>query len=327
MMTNVNTVTGQISSEDLGKTLMHEHFQFGYPGFYADFTLGEYRPEAAIQAGVQAANNIKTHGVKTVVDPTPNECGRDPLYLKEVSEKSGVQIICTTGYYYEAEGAPAYFKWRFGLTEDREKEVYDMMMTEVTKGIGKTGIKAGAIKVASSKDQITDYEKVFFKAAARVQRDTGVPIITHTQEGTMGPEQAKLLISEGANPKNIMIGHMCGNTDYDYHVKTLDYGVNIGFDRFGVQGYVGTPSDEDRLVVLYKLLENGYANKILLSHDTVNFFLGREVVWPDDLKEQLKNYHPTHIFENIIPELLAHGVTQETIDQMLVENTKHIFEK
>lgn len=29
----------------------------------------------------------------------------------------------------------------------------------------------------------------------------GVPIITHTQEGTMGPEQASLLVEAGADPK------------------------------------------------------------------------------------------------------------------------------
>ena len=40
MATQVNTVTGPISSDDLGKTLMHEHFAFGYPGFQGD-TLGE----------------------------------------------------------------------------------------------------------------------------------------------------------------------------------------------------------------------------------------------------------------------------------------------
>jgi phosphotriesterase-related protein len=33
MATMVNTVMGQISSDDLGKTLVHEHFAFGFPGF------------------------------------------------------------------------------------------------------------------------------------------------------------------------------------------------------------------------------------------------------------------------------------------------------
>ena len=39
MATMVNTVTDQISSDALGKTLVHEHFAFGFPGFQGD-TLG-----------------------------------------------------------------------------------------------------------------------------------------------------------------------------------------------------------------------------------------------------------------------------------------------
>ncbi|HET7580466.1 MAG TPA: phosphotriesterase-related protein, partial [Bacillales bacterium] len=33
MARTVNTVTGPVSTDDLGKTMMHEHFVFGYPGF------------------------------------------------------------------------------------------------------------------------------------------------------------------------------------------------------------------------------------------------------------------------------------------------------
>jgi phosphotriesterase-related protein len=36
----INTVTGPITSQDLGKTLMYEHIQFGYPGYKGDVTLG-----------------------------------------------------------------------------------------------------------------------------------------------------------------------------------------------------------------------------------------------------------------------------------------------
>jgi phosphotriesterase-related protein len=35
----VNTVTGQIASDELGTTLMHEHILFGYPGWEGDCSL------------------------------------------------------------------------------------------------------------------------------------------------------------------------------------------------------------------------------------------------------------------------------------------------
>ena len=72
---------------------------------------------------------------------------------------------------------------------------------------------------------IAPMEEILFKAAARAQKETGCAIITHTQKGTMGPEQAELLISCGADPNKIAIGHMCGSTDIDYFERVLKQGV------------------------------------------------------------------------------------------------------
>lgn len=323
-MAKVNTVTGPIDASQLGKTLIHEHFCFGYPGYHGDLTLGDNDRDEIIRVGVSVAERAKAHGVRTVVDATPNDCGRDPELLREISERSGIQIVCSTGYYYEGEGAPGYFKFRSAFT-DIVEEIYEMMMREVAVGIGKTGIKAGVIKLASSKNVITDYERAFFIAAARVQKETGVPIITHTQEGTMGPEQAELLVSEGADPNRIVIGHMDGNTDVAYHLRTLEKGVSIAFDRYGIQGLVGMPMDTHRNAVLIGLLGLGYGDRIFLSHDTVNVWLGRPLTWPEPVQKLLVNWHIAHIFENILPALKEAGVTDVQVEQMLVRNPARLF--
>src|SRR5699024_8425216 len=132
-----------------------------------------FNRKEAIDAGIQVAEKVMRHGVKTIVDPTPNECGRNPEILKEIAEITGLQIICATGYYYEGEGAPPYFKFRqmFGTAED---DIYDMFITEIKEGIAKTGIRPGVIKLASSKNEITSYEKLFFKVAAEVHKETGM---------------------------------------------------------------------------------------------------------------------------------------------------------
>ncbi len=325
MATTVNTVTGPISSDDLGKTLVHEHFFFGYPGYQGDVTFGKFDREEAIRVGLDVAEKVKAHGVRTVVDATPNECGRDPEILREISERGDIQIVCSTGYYYEGEGAPAYFKFRAALGP-AEDEIFEMFIKEITEGIGGTDIKAGVIKLASSKDVITDYESMFFRCGAKAQRETGIPIITHTQEGTMGPEQAQLLISEGADPRKCQIGHMDGNTDVAYHLATLEHGVNVAFDRFGIQGIVGAPMDEARTATLIGLLGLGYTDRILLSHDTVNLWLGRPLVMPDSVAQLLANWHPTHLFENIVPKLKQAGVTDQQIETIFVENPRNLFD-
>ncbi|GAB6876861.1 phosphotriesterase family protein [Thermaerobacter litoralis] len=320
----VNTVTGPVRPEDLGKTLVHEHFVFGYPGFHGDLTVAPYDRQRALEVGLDVARRVMACGVKTVVDATPNDCGRDPELLREISERTGLQIICSTGYYYEGEGAPAYFKFRraFG---NAEEEIYEMFMREITEGIGGTGIKAGVIKLASSNGVITEYEQMFFRAAARAQRETGVPIITHTQEGTMGPEQAELLVREGADPRRIMIGHMDGNTDIAYHLATLAHGVYIAFDRYGIQRFVGMPSDEARNAVVSGLIALGYADRLMLSHDSVNFWLGRPVKWPDELADLLAAWHPTHLFDDVVPALVEAGVRPEVLDGIFTRNPARLF--
>lgn len=324
MGNTVNTVRGPVSADSLGKTLIHEHFIFGYPGFQGDTTLGPFNREAALQAGIDVAERVKAHGVQTVVDPTPNECGRDPELLRELSERTGVTIVCATGYYYEGESATAYFKFRSAFG-DAESEIYDMYMREITEGIGNTGIKAGIIKLASSKDTITGYEQMFFRAAARVQQETGVTIVTHTQEGTMGPQQAELLVSHGADPSRVVIGHMCGNTNVSYHLQTLKHGVNIAFDRFGLEGPVGTPTDVERVTVLLGLIGMGYGDKVMLAHDTVSFWLGRPLAIPEPVQQLMANWHPTHIFDNIIPLMKKAGITEEQLHTLFVENPQRAF--
>ncbi len=319
-MGQINTVLGPISSENLGKTLIHEHFLFGYPGYSGDVTLGPFNREACITAGLEMAGKVKAHGVTTVVDATPNETGRDPELLKEIAVQSGLNIICASGYYSEGEGAPAYFKLRSQLG-DGVAQIHEMFKKEVADGIGDTGIRPGVFKLASSKGIITGYEEMFFRAAARVQKEEGIAIVTHTEEGTMGPEQVDLLISEGADPKRIMIGHIGGNTDIDYLLQVLEKGAYIGFDRFGIEGLAGAPTDERRIACLIGLLGIGYAGKIMISHDWVNVWLGRPGI-TEIATMVMPNWKPTHIFEDIIPALKKAGVTDDQITTMMVANPR-----
>lgn len=323
-MKKVNTVCGYIDVNELGITLIHEHIVFGYPGWYGD-TLALYNRDEVIEIAINTFDNLKKLGVKTFVDATPNDCGRDPELYREISERTEINIICSTGFYSEEEGAPSYFKSRAGIGIDVEQEIYELFLKEIVEGIGNSSIKAGVIKVASSKGKITEYEAAFFRAAAKVQKETGVPIITHTQEGTMGLEQADLLISQGANPDQILIGHMSDVTDIKYHHEVLKKGVNIGFDRMGLQLLAGCPMDEERYACILGLISMGYIDRIMLSHDSIIKFLGREIKIPDFAIPLISNWHPTHLFKNIIPFLEEHGVSKEQINTIIKENPKRLF--
>jgi phosphotriesterase-related protein len=325
MAKQVNTVTGPVSSDSLGKTYIHEHLLFGYPGFQGDFTIAPFDRKEALKLCVETIKPlVEQYGLKTAVDATPNDCGRDVLFMKEVSELTDLNIIAASGYYYEGEGSPAYFKQRSGR-KDIVPEIAEMMRAEATVGIEGTGIKSGVFKLASSKDVITPYEQAFFRAAAKVSSEVGIPIVTHTQEGTMGPDQADLLIANGADPKRVNIGHMGGSTDIQYHLNTLAKGVFISFDRFGLQNLAGCPSDSTREVVIAGLCAAGYADRIMLAHDCAIKWIGRPLPIPDAAKPLVANWNWGHILKDVVPDLKKLGVSDEQIELMLVENPKKFF--
>lgn len=321
----VNCVSESKASNQLGRTLMHEHFLFGYCGFQGDATLGGFNEEAYTDACIQAVKDARAYGIETIVDATTNECGRNVRFLKKISDMTGMNIICSTGYYFQAESSYAYWNFRKGFA-DIEQEIYELMLTEVTKGIEGTDIKAGVIKLASSLNKITPMEEHFFKAAARVQRDTGVVIITHTQQGTMGPEQADLLIANGASPDKIAIGHMCGSTNIAYHEEVLKKGVYVNLDRFGLQGELfHTPTDEQRMDVIKALVDKGYGDKILLGHDSVNVNLGRPIVMTPFMQEALKDANIRTIGAKVLPGLKKRGMSESAIEKLLTDNPRAIF--
>jgi len=321
-MAGVNTVLGPISADELGTTLIHEHIVFGYPGWYAHATTAPFEREPAMRQILSVLADVKECGVKTIVDATMNDTGRDAGLLREVSEKSGMNIVAATGLYTEKDGAAQYFKFRKNYF-DAETEIADLFTTEIVEGIQGTGIKAGVIKVGSSQGVITDYEQMVFRAAVRAHKETGVPIITHTESGTMGPEQCELLLSEGADPARVMIGHMSDNLDIRYHLETLKHGVSLGFDRMGAQGLLGLPHDNERVPVILGLVGTGYADKIMLAHDSEAYWLGR----PLNLWELIPGFdgYPTHVFKNIVPRLKNGGVTDEQIETIFVGNPRRLF--
>jgi phosphotriesterase-related protein len=320
-MTKINTVLGPISPNELGVTLIHEHLVFSYLGWECDALAPPYDREAAATACVDSLSEAKGHGLRTLVDATGTDMGRDVELQKMVAEKLGINIVCATGFYTEKYGKAGYFKFR-SMNYDIAAELCETLVKEITQGIGDTGVKAGVIKVATGHNRISSYEEKVLIAAARAQKETGVPIITHTEEGTMGVEQAELLISEGADPGRVVIGHMCGNSDLKYHVSVLEKGVSIAFDRLGID--VLFP-DKLRKACLMGLIGIGYGDRIFLSQDCWAYRLGRPFEFTEEVKPLLANWRYDHVFKDIIPALKEAGISQQKINGLMVENPRRLF--
>ena len=211
------------------------------------------------------------------------------------------------------------------ITSDPAEEIYTLFKTEIDNGIGDTGIKPGAIKVASGNGSISSYECSVFHAAALVGNETGVPIFTHTHAGTMGVEQAELFTKDGVNPQKVVIGHMCGDLNLEHHLKILDMGFRIGFDRWGHSGTETMDMTDDmRLGILTELVKRGYASQILFSQDGIVTYLGRN---SSTLEERIDAAYKkmTHVAEKIVPALLSRGVTTAEIDMMTGGNAANLY--
>lgn len=317
-MKTINTVTGTVTTDKLGTTLMHEHLLVGWAGWELDCKAPRFDRKTALKRAVERLKELKDLGLSTFLDPCPNDIGRDVVFMAEVADASGVNIICTTGLYKEDLGNTVYMKQRSA------DEISDIYTAELTEGIGETGIKAALIKCATGKDRITEYEEKCLRAAARASKRTGAPITTHTDDGTMGREQLDIFESEGVDLRKVIIGHSCGSADLRYHTDMLDRGCYLGFDRFGLEFL---QPDRLRLAALIGLLGIGFERQIVLSHDSVACVLGRGLGLSPEIMETIRNWEPTHIFKHILPALRNAGVPEEKINTMMVENPRRYFEQ
>jgi len=317
-MKQINTVLGPCSVESLGTTLMHEHLLIGWPGWDADTAAPPMNRKEAAKLCTDRMLELKELGMSTLLDPCPIDLGRDVELMAEVSQASGINIICATGLYKEDQGSAPYFKFRAQFT-DAVAEMTETFTRELTEGIRTTGIKPGIIKVATQAHRIAPYEDMVLRAAARTSKATGVPITTHTDEGTMGREQLEIFAAEGMDLSRVIVGHSCSSADLRYHVDMLDRGCTLGFDRFGLE--ILQP-DRLRTASLIGLLGIGFQNQIVLSHDSVWCWRGRPLPVAASL---LPNWNPRHVFQNVVPALRNAGVSQEKIDAMLIHNPRRFF--
>jgi phosphotriesterase-related protein len=315
-MKQVQTVLGPVSVEQLGVTLMHEHLVIGWPGWVFD-PLARFDRLKVAGMLVERLRELKALGVSTFVDPCPIELGRNPELAAEVSEATGLNIICATGLFTNRLGIPIYFRQRSA------DEIAEIFMRELTEGIGSSGIRPGLIKCATGLNEITRHEEKCLRAAARAHRATGAPILTHTEAASMGNEQLDILASEGVDFSRVIIGHSCGTANLAYHLSILDRGAFLGFDRFGIETIF---PDRLRIASLAGLLSIGHAKQIILSHDFVGCFLGRLPSRTPENQQALGQWSYTHLFKTILPKLRAIGVTEAQIQTMLIDNPRRFFE-
>jgi phosphotriesterase-related protein len=255
-MTTVQSVTGPIDGADLGRTLVHEHIRISYEGETLDPTYSWDRAET-VERAVDKMGELLDAGFRTFVDPCPIELGRDPELYAEIASRSGMQIVCTTGFYtqHNGWGLPVYWQAR-----DPE-EIAELYVKELTEGIAGTGgIRAGAIKAATGVE-VTGAESRCLTGAALAQREVGCAIITHTENSRNGDAQQDHFADGGADLGRVLIGHQDEQTEVAPIRKLAERGTFVGIDRIGLE--IIAP-DERRADHVAALIHEGYTSQVCL---------------------------------------------------------------
>lgn len=312
-MDQVQLTDGKISFSELGRTLIHEHVVVGMPGWNLDMKAPKYIRSEAMARAVDKLQELHEYGCKSIVDPCPMDLGRDVVFAAEVAQRTGINIVCATGAYNEAEGIPYTFR------SMKREEIVELYIKEITEGIGETGIRAGVIKIATGHNPASKYERKMIGVAGEVSRLTGVPIISHTNIASHGIEQIDIVEGHGGHANCMVVGHSGDRDDHEYKVSIAKRDAFVGLDRFGLEFIL---SDELRMKNLIQLVQAGYCDRVLVSQDYPLCLLGR---MGPELASIAPKWGIAHIFNRIRPALLELGLSGEDFEKILVDNPRTLF--
>jgi phosphotriesterase-related protein len=335
------TVLGDVDPRQLGVVLPHEHVFFDLRARFAPAgghgcgtgqelvslaNVGRIRFAQRsnldnlhlddVDTAVFELELFRAEGGGTVVDLSPASNGRSVDELRKVSEASGVHLVAGTGYYVDEF-----------LTDEIRAERIDVLAAELIRelddGIDATAVRAGIIGEVGCSWPLTDRERVSLTAAAIAQQHTGAAISVHPGRDAAAPaEIIAVLRGAGADLSRVVIGHLDRTfADTAGVLSIADSGVYLEFDLFGQEsshiryGDVELPSDMQRLRLIAELVERGFGDRVLVSHDIA-------------LKHHLESYGGhgyAHLQRRVVPRMPEVGLTGDQIDRILRGNPAEVL--
>lgn len=320
-MTHVETFRGPVDGALLGSTLIHEHVFVRNPELEVNLADDEWDPDSAVDTAVAGLEELFELGVRTVVDLTVPGLGRDVALVARVAERTRVHLVAATGWY-TSNVLPVYFRFHGpGLTIDGPDPLVELFLRDIREGIAGTGIRAAMIKVMTDVEGFTPDVTRVMAAAAATHEETGVAIATHSHPASRnGLEQQAFLVEHGVAPDRIVIGHCGDTTDLAYLTEIMDRGSTIGMDRFGMEHVL---PDADRVRTVAALVDAGYADRMVLSHDAAFY---SHVTPPAWRAVAAPRWRMDTIHRLVLPMLREAGVRDASLRTMLEDNPRRLLE-
>ncbi len=337
----VMTVRGPVPVDQLGMTLMHEHIfndcrcwwhapktrerQYLAESFVCIEILGELRQDPFVNRhnitlddeplAIAELKAFAAEGGRTVVEPTCQGIGRDPRALRRVSEATGLNIVMGAGYYLGSSHPEK-------VAAMTAEQIADEIVREATQGVDGSDVKIGLIGEIGVSSDFTAGEEKSLRGAAQAQVRTGLPLMVHLPGWfRLGHRVLDVVAEEGGDLRHTVLCHMNpSHDDQPYQQELAARGAFIEYDMIGMDFFyadqqVQCPSDEEAARAIVKLVQAGYTDRILLSHDVF-------------LKMMLTRYGGNgyaYIPRHFLPRLRRHGLNEAILNQMMQDNPRSVF--
>lgn len=306
----IQTVNGPVEADSLGLILPHEHLFVDLRGpLTPGYATGD--PEEVGQLLKPYLDAAHDAGVTALVECSTSGVGRNMAVLHHLATLTPIRIIAPSGVYREAFIPP----------DQRDMSVEalaEKWIRELTEGLDGTSIKAGFIKIAMSDDGPTALEERSLKAAAKASQQTNAVIGSHTIGGRVARAEMDILEAAGLDLSRFIWIHAHSDPDMSVHLEAVRRGAWIEFDAIGALDWF--PEQSKMIDFVIHLLEAGYGEQILLSHDAGWYEPGRPGGVPQG---GVRGY--TALIDQFIPALRERGVGEAIIRQLTVTNPAHAF--
>ncbi|MEU0333404.1 phosphotriesterase [Streptomyces sp. NPDC006193] len=253
-MSHVRTVLGDIRPEELGACDAHDHLFLRSPRLPGQ----ELDDVPAARAELEA---FRAAGGAAVVQWTPYGMGRRAADLAQLSRGTGIRIVCATGLHQAVHYEPEL------LARLRGGSLAELFVSELTEGIGASGVRAGLIKVAGGFHALDAHARWTMTAAAEAHHATGAPIAVHLEMGTGALDVLDLLCGElGVPGERVILGHLNRFPDPAVHRAAAGSGCWLAFDGPSRAHHA---TDWRMPEAVGALAEAGFGDRVLLGGDTV----------------------------------------------------------
>jgi phosphotriesterase-related protein len=284
--------------------LPHEHLFTDLRGpAVPDYALAD--PEAVAQVMAPYLAEAHRVGVTALVECSTVGVGRNVAVLQRLAEITPIHIVAPTGVYREEYIPPRLRSMSVeGLVEE--------WVRDLAEGIEGTTVRAGFLKLSVSDDGPTSLEVRNLQAAARASQQTGAVVASHTASGAVARREMEILETAGLDLDRFIWAHANIEPDPAIHLEAARRGAYVEFDAIGAPWQSQPPMLDYTLA----LIEAGYAERILLSHDAGWYDPSQPDGQPEG--DRIRGY--TALVKQFIPSLRARGVTDDLISLMTVTN-------